>query len=219
VTSGFSYFCNLCSINEPIQQPSSSSASCAAVNGSEVCSVALSNRGTEAASPTGTCIEAWSLDEGPAYAWGAPHLGVFTPTTPISPSSSLSGTCTVAGSTVPVGLAVTVLIPFTDGVNVELYGPAGVHTVVETMTVTETLTTGASQATKTYASPTTNCTSPTTITTTTTIIAGPQLPESTTTTTTTVTTTSTSYSQTVTVTSCTYSVSTVTSAVTTVVTR
>ena len=219
VTSGVSYLCNLCSINEPIQQLSSSSASCAAVNGSEVCSVALSNRGTEATSPTGTCIESWSLDEGPGLSWGAPHLGVFTPSTPISPSSSLSGSCTVAGSSVPLGLAITVQIPFTDGVNLDLYGPAGVHTVVATLTVTETLTTQASQPTTTYASPTTNCTSPTTITVTTTIIAGPQLPESTTTTTTTVTTTSTSYSQTVTVTSCTYSVSTVTSAVTTIVTR
>jgi hypothetical protein len=90
------------------------------------------------------------------------------------------------------------------------------NTVVATVTVTETLTTQASQATTIYAIPTTNCTfSPVVTTTITTIIVGPTHPASTTTTT--VTTTSTSYTQTVTVTSCTYSMPTVTSTVTTTV--
>jgi len=217
-TSGFSYMCNLCS-TAPIQQMSSSAAACVAVNGSEACSVALSNLGSATASPTGTCIESWSADEGPGLTWGTPHLGVFTPRTAMSPSSSLSGTCTVAGSTAPLappGLAITVQIPFTGGDNVDLYGPVSLNTVVVTVTVTETLTTQASQATTTYAQPTSNCaeTAPTE-TITTTIIVGPPLPASTTTTTTTVTTTSTSYTQTVTVTSCTYSMPTVTSTVTT----
>ncbi len=207
-TSGVSYMCSLCSAAAPIQQLSSSAAACTAVNGSEACSVALSNLGSETASPTGTCIESWSADEGPGLTSGTPHLGVFTPRTAISPSSSLSGTCTVTGFSAPLaplGLAITVQIPFTDGDNVDLYGPASLSTVVATVTVTETLTTQASQATTTYAIPTTNCTLLSPIfTTTTTVIAGPNLPASTTTTTTTVTTTSTSYTQTVTVTSCTY---------------
>jgi hypothetical protein len=116
-------------------------------------------------------------------------------------------------------LAITVQIPFTDGVNVDLYGPSGVSTVVATATVTETLTTQASQATTTYVTPATNCTligGPTTVTTT--VIVGPQLPASTTTTTITVTTTSTSYSQTITVTGCANSTPTVIH-VTTIVTR
>jgi len=218
VTSGISYLCNLCSIDEPIQQPSSSSASCVAVNGSEVCSVALSNRGTEATSPTGTCIESWSPDEGPVLTWGAPHLGVFTPRTPISPSSSLLGRCTVAGFSVPLGLAITVQIPMTDGTNLDLYGPSGLRTVVATATATETLTTQASQATTTFVVPATNCSLVAGSAVTTTIIVGPQLPASTITTTTTVTTTSTIYSQTVTVTSCMYNPPTA-SGVTTIVTR
>jgi len=91
---------------------------------------------------------------------------------------------------------------------------AGANAVVATVTVTETVTTQASQATTTYVPPTSNCyeTAPT-VTTTTTITVGPTPPASTTTTT--VTTTSTSYTQTVTVTSCTYSMPTVTSTVTT----
>ena len=77
-------------------------------------------------------------------------------------------------------------------------------TVLATATVTETLTTLASQATTTYAIPTTDCTyMPVTTTETTTITVGPTPPASTTTTT--VTSTSTSYTQTVTVTSCTFS--------------
>jgi hypothetical protein len=217
-TSGVSYMCDFCS-TAPIQQLSSSAAACIAVNGSEACSVALSNLGNETASPTGTCIESWGAVEGPVLTWGAPHLGVFTPRTAISPSSSLSGTCTVTGFTAPLELAIIVQIPFTDGDNVDLYGPASLNTVVATITVTETLTTQASQATTTYAIPTTSCTflGPD-VTTTVTIIVGPALPASTTTTTTTVTTTSTSYTQTVTVTSCTYSMPTTTS-VTTIVTR
>jgi hypothetical protein len=88
------------------------------------------------------------------------------------------------------------------------------NAAVATITVTTTLTTPASQATTTYAIPTTNCTLLGPVeTTTTTITVGPTPPASTTTTT--VTTTSTSYTQTVTVTSCTYSESTVTSTVTT----
>jgi len=90
------------------------------------------------------------------------------------------------------------------------------NTIVATVTVTETLTIQASQATTTYAIPTTNCTllgggivTPTT----TTITVG-----YTSTTTATVTTTSTSYTQTVTVTSCTYSKTTVTSTSTTTTT-
>jgi hypothetical protein len=83
-----------------------------------------------------------------------------------------------------------------------------------TVTVTATLTTQASQATTTYAIPTTSCAiMRTTVTTTTTITVGPTPPASTTT----VTTTSTSYTKTVTVTSCTYIVPTVTSTVTTTV--
>jgi len=119
----------------------------------------------------------------------------------ISPSSYLSGTCTVAGSTAPLGLAITVQIPFTGGDNVDLYGPVSSNTVVATVTATETLTTQASQTTTIYAQPTSNC-------------AG-TAPTETTTTTITVTTTSTTYTQTVTVTSCTYSTPTVTSTVTT----
>ncbi len=94
----------------------------------------------------------------------------------------------------------------------------GASTVVATVTVTETLTTQASQATTTYAIPTSSCTiSPLVLTTTTTITVGPKPPASTTTTT--VTTTSTSYTQTVTVTSCTGGrMSTVTSTVTTTAT-
>ncbi|HVB94973.1 MAG TPA: hypothetical protein VND41_00040 [Nitrososphaerales archaeon] len=93
---------------------------------------------------------------------------------------------------------------------------AGANAVVATITVTTTLTTQASQATTTYAIPTTSCTlmGPI-VTTTTTITVGPNPPASTTTTT--VTTTSTSYTQTVTVTSCTESEPTVTSTVTTTV--
>ena len=213
-TSGYNFTCGLCSAAAPIQQQSSSAAACTAVNGSEACSVVLSNLGSEAASPTGTCIESWSADEGPVLTWGAPHLGVFTPRTVISPSSYLSGTCTVAGSTAPLGLAITVQIPFTDGDNVDLYGPVSSNTVVATVTVTETVTMQASQTTTIYAQPTSNCagTAPTE-TVTTTIIVGPTGPASTTTTTT-VTTTSTSYTQTVTVTSCAYSTPTVTSTVT-----
>jgi len=215
-TSGFSFMCGLCSAGAPIQQMSSSAAACTAVNGSEACSVALSNLGSETASPTGTCIESWSTDEGPGLSWGTPHLGVFTPRTAISPSSSLSGTCTIAGSTAPLGLAITVQIPFTGGTNVDLYGPVSSNTVVATVKVTETLTTQASQATTTYAIPP-NCdfTLPTAKLTTITIIGGPTPAASTTTTT--VTTTSTSYAQTVTVTSCTYIAPTVTSTVTTIV--
>jgi len=85
---------------------------------------------------------------------------------------------------------------------------------VATVTATDTITTQASQATTSYAIPTTNCTIVgVTVTTTTTTTVGPGPPVSTTTTT--LTTTSTSYSQTVTVTSCTYSEPTVTSTVTT----
>jgi hypothetical protein len=97
-------------------------------------------------------------------------------------------------------------------------GAAGANTAAAatTVTVTETLTTQAPQATTTYAIPTTSCTfSPVVTTTITTITVGSTPPA--TTTTTTVTTTSTSYAQTVTVTSCTYSMSTVTSTVTTII--
>ncbi|MGH9919656.1 MAG: hypothetical protein ACRD6W_12430, partial [Nitrososphaerales archaeon] len=81
---------------------------------------------------------------------------------------------------------------------------AGANTAVATVTVTTTFTLQASQATTTYAIPTTDCTyMPVVTTTTTTITVGPTPPASTTTTT--VTTTSTSYSQTVTMTSCTFS--------------
>jgi hypothetical protein len=91
---------------------------------------------------------------------------------------------------------------------------AGVNAAVATLTVTTTLITQGSQATTTYAIPTTSCTiMPVGFTTTTTITVGATPPA--TTTTTTVTTTSTSYTQTVTVTSCTYSESTFTSTVTT----
>lgn len=80
---------------------------------------------------------------------------------------------------------------------------------VATVTVTETLTTQASQATTIYADPTINCTIvgyASTITTITTITVGAAS-----TTTLTATATSTSYNQTVTSTSCTYNVPTVTS--------
>ena len=87
---------------------------------------------------------------------------------------------------------------------------------VATVTVTQTLTTLASQATTTYANPTTGCTEPGPIeTTTTTITVGPTPPAYTITVT--VTTTATNYTQTLTVTSCTYSYPTVTSTTTTTV--
>jgi hypothetical protein len=91
------------------------------------------------------------------------------------------------------------------------------NTAVATVTLTETSTTQGSQATTTYAIPTTSCTLlGGTETIQTTITVGPTPPTSTTTTT--MTTTSTSYTQTVTVTSCTYSAQTVTSTVTTTAT-
>jgi hypothetical protein len=87
------------------------------------------------------------------------------------------------------------------------------NTVVATATVTTTVTTRASQASTTYAVPSSGCTSEApALTTTTTITLGAQS-----TTTVTVTTTSTSYTQTVTVTSCYYSTPTVSSTVTTTV--
>lgn len=87
---------------------------------------------------------------------------------------------------------------------------------VATVTTTETLTTQVSQATTSYAIPTTNCTIvglALTTTTTTTITVGAAS-----TTTVTVTTTSTSYTQTATLTSCTYSIPTVTSTSTVTIT-
>ena len=101
----------------------------------------------------------------------------------------------------------------TDHVFLLVAGPgAGIssNTAVATLTVTETLTTQGSQATTTYAIPTSSCT----------LLGGEFVTTSTitvgaaSTTTVTVTTTSTSYTQTVTMTSCTYSRSTVTSTVT-----
>jgi hypothetical protein len=92
--------------------------------------------------------------------------------------------------------------------------PAAVNAAVATVTVTRTLITQASQATTSYAIPTTDCTyMPVVTITTTTVTVGAS------TTTTTLTTTSTSYSQTVTVTSCTFSaLPVVTSTVTTTAT-
>jgi hypothetical protein len=95
-------------------------------------------------------------------------------------------------------------------------GGAGIssNTAVATVTMTATLTTQASQATTTYAIPTSDCTPlGGEIVILTTITVGPTPPASTTTTT--VTTTSSTYTQTVTVTSCIGSGSTVTSTVTT----
>lgn len=89
------------------------------------------------------------------------------------------------------------------------------NTAVATFTVTETLTTQASQATTTYAIPT-NCAGTTPTETTTTMITVRPTPPAYTVTVT-VTTTATSYTQTVTVTSCTYITPTVTSTVTTTV--
>ncbi len=95
-------------------------------------------------------------------------------------------------------------------------GDAGTssNTSVATSTATETLTTQASQATTSYAAPTSDCTllgGTVTVTTTVTAFA----PPATSTVTVTTTTVSTSYTQTVTVTSCTYTEPTVTSTVTT----
>ncbi len=127
----------------------------------------------------------------------------------INPQAGILIVYANAGSDIKSYLLVSTSISSTSG-------GAGIssNTVVATITVTETLTTLASQATTTYAIPTTNCTLSGPIeTTTTTITVGPTPPASTTTTT--VTTISTSYTQTVTVTSCTYSMPTVTSTVTT----
>lgn len=94
--------------------------------------------------------------------------------------------------------------------------PSNQNTVVATVTVTEgTLTTQASQASTTYAIPTSSCTiMPVNVFTITTVTVGPKPPASTTT----MTTTLTSYAQTVTVTSCRYSIPMVTYTVTTTAT-
>jgi hypothetical protein len=128
--SGFSYMCggSLCgTVGGPVQQLNPSAPSCVGTNGSEDCSVTLTNFGSAETSPTGTCVESWAVDEGPLMTWGTPHLGVFAPTTPITPSSNLTGTCTVAGATAPLGLAITVLIPFVGGYNVMMYGPVSLN--------------------------------------------------------------------------------------------
>jgi hypothetical protein len=102
---------------------------------------------------------------------------------------------------------------FTLGRGVASGGPGtSSNTAVATVTVTETLTTQASQPTTTYAAPPNCGTLFVKITTTITTTVGAAS-----TTTVTVTTTSTSYTQTVTSTSCTYSTPTVTSTVTTTV--
>jgi hypothetical protein len=128
--SGLSYMCSFCGSSAPVQQPNSSSPSCVSANGSEVCSVTLTNMGHTEATPTGVCVESWSLDEGPVMTWGIPRQGVFSPTTPIPQSSNLTETCTVAGATAPLGLAITVLIPFAGGYNVLMYGPVSFNAPV-----------------------------------------------------------------------------------------
>jgi len=150
-------------------------------------------------------------------------IGSWTATTPY-PQESPAGCFTNAGYLYCIGSNRIDVIPSENVYFARIgysstSGGAGAssNAAVATVTVTETLTTQASQATTTYAQPTSNCTElGGAITTTTTITVGPTPPSSTTTTT--VTTTSTSYTKTVTVTSCTYSMPTVTSTVTTTVT-
>jgi len=124
-SSGFSYMGGF--VGGPVQQLNTSAPSCIDTNGSEVCSVTLTNLGSAEARAMGICVESWAVDEGPLMSWGAPRLGVFSPTTPIAPSSNLTETCTVAGATAPLGLAITVLIPFAGGYNVMMYGPVSVN--------------------------------------------------------------------------------------------
>lgn len=125
-SSGFSYMCNLCGAT-PIQQENPSYPTCVPLNGSEACSAILSNTGNLETSPTGVCIQSWSLREGPLQTWGVPRLGIFQPRTTVSPLSNTTGTCTVSGTTAPLGLAITVLIPFTDRNNIIMYGPVSLN--------------------------------------------------------------------------------------------
>jgi hypothetical protein len=126
-SSGFSFMCpGLSCGSGPISQGNPSYPSCVSSNGSEVCSVTLVNSGSET-SPTGTCIESWSLDEGPLQTWGAPRVGTFSPTMPFSHSATVTGTCTVTETTAPLGLAITVLIPFSNDENVVMYGPVSLN--------------------------------------------------------------------------------------------
>jgi len=124
--SGFSYMGG--PVGGLVQQLNPSAPYCVDTNGSEVCSVTLTNLGSAGASPTGTCVESWAADEGPMMTWGIPRLGVFTPATPIAPSSNLTGTCTVTGAAAQLGLAITVLIPFAGDYNVLMYGPVSLNT-------------------------------------------------------------------------------------------
>jgi hypothetical protein len=124
-SSGFGYMGGY--VGGPVQQLSPSAPSCVATNGSEVCSVTLTNLGSAETSPTGTCVESWAVDEGPLMTWGTPRSGVFSPTRPITRSSNLTGTCTVAGTTAPLGLAITVLIPLTGDYNLLIYGPVSLN--------------------------------------------------------------------------------------------
>lgn len=127
-SAGFSFMCRpgLCGAT-PIRQLNPSYPTCVPLNGNEVCSMTLSNTGTLESTPTGTCIQSWSLHEGPFQTWGVPREGVFHPTTAISPSFNITGTCTVTGTTAPLGLAITLLIPFTNGQNVMMYGPVSLN--------------------------------------------------------------------------------------------
>ena len=128
-SSGFSYMCNgICgTIGAPIQQLNPSAPSCVSSNNSEVCSVVLTNLGSVDASPTGVCFESWSADEGPVMSWGTPRQGVFSPRATMAPSSNAAGACTVSGAMAPLGLAITVLIPFAGGYNVMMYGPVSLN--------------------------------------------------------------------------------------------
>jgi hypothetical protein len=127
-SSGFSFMCPLVTCGSgPIRQQNSSSAVCVASSGNEVCSLTLSNTGSQEASPKGTCVESWSSDEGPTFTWGTPRLGVYTPTTQIPKSASVGGSCTVSGMTAPLGLAITVLVPLSNGQNIVMYGPLSLN--------------------------------------------------------------------------------------------
>jgi hypothetical protein len=127
-SSGFSFMCAIVTCGSgPIRQGNSSSAVCVALNGSEICSLTLSNTGSQEVSPKGTCVESWSSDEGPIFTWGTPRAGVYAPTTQIPTSASVTGSCTVAGMTAPLGLAITVLVPLTNGQNVVMYGPLSLN--------------------------------------------------------------------------------------------